>query len=538
MKNWIYHHRIFLILLTTAIILTYANSFGNAFVSDDLQAILENKNLGHFQTLNFNSPTVIRDIFYYSIFLLFGRQPFFYHLFNLVFHVGNVLLLYALLTIIASPTIGILASALLAVHPLQSEAVTWVSGGTYSQYSFFLLLSLVFFALSWSKAPKIYWLSVGAFLLGLLSSDKAIVFLPILMAFCFTFSPNWKKDWRKLIPFVALTLFGGLRLLTQVNERVATLRNIHYEEPVTYNPFLQIPIAISSYLQLIFWPKDLTIYHTEMSFSQTQYLLRLIAFLFVVGLFFWGLVKNRPVFFWLALFFIALAPTLTPWGLSWIVAERYAYLAAMGIYVLIASLIAKVGESAKFKSLVLAAATAVILALSARTILRNRDWRTADDLWLAAAKTSPSSHVNHNNLGDLYARRGDFERAIQEFQTAIKLKPNYADAYHNLANTYKDLGLDQKAISNYQKALQFNPNLWQSHQNLASIYFQQAKYEEAKTELEKALEINPNNTFLHSNLGAIYLTLGDKEKAYEEFQKALQLDQTNEFARRGLSSLP
>lgn len=341
-----------------------------------------------------------------------------------------------------------------------------------------------------------------------------------------------------MVPFVALTLFGGWRLLTQVNERVATLRTIHYEEPVTYNPLLQIPIAISSYLQLIFWPKDLTIYHTEMSFNQTQYLLRLIVFLAVVGLFFWGLVKNRPVFFWLALFFIALAPTLTPWGLSWIVAERYAYLAAIGIYTPIAYLVVRMGESAKFKPLVLAVATAVILALSTRTILRNRDWRTADDLWLAAAKTSPSSQVNHNNLGDLYARRGDYERAIQEFQTAIKLKPNYADAFHNLANTYKDLGSDQEAIANYQKAIQFNPNLWQSHQNLASIYFQQAKYEEAKTELKKALEVNSNNSFLHSNLGAVYLTLGDRAKARDEFLAALQLDPNNEFAKKGLNSIP
>ncbi|MDP2873823.1 MAG: tetratricopeptide repeat protein, partial [bacterium] len=402
-------------------------------------------------------------------------------------------------------------------------------------YSFFLLLSLLAFTLS-QRHRSFYWLSLIAFMLGLLSSDKAVVFLPILIAFSFTFS-SLKKDVRRLIPFVLLTLFGLWRLLAQVGERVANLRDIHYEAPVTYNPLLQIPIAISSYLELIFWPQGLTLYHTEMSFTQTQYLIRLVIFGVVVGLAIWGLFKNRKVFFWLAFFFIALSPTLTPWGLSWIVAERYAYLSAIGIYVLIAYFLKRVGEPTKIKPLLQVGLTLLILLLSIRTIVRNHDWRTADDLWLSAAKTSPSSHVNHNNLGDLYARRGQPEQAIAEFKTAIKLKPNYADAFHNLANTYKDIGLDKEALFNYQEAIRYNPALWQSYQNIATLYFQQGLYDKAATNLQEAVRINPQNTFLHSNLGAVYLAISDKAKAKAEFMEALRLEPTNEFAKRGLSEL-
>ncbi len=72
--------------------------------------------------------------------------------------------------------------------------------------------------------------------------------------------------------------------------------------------------------------------------------------------------------------------------------------------------------------------------------MRNFDWKNQDTLWLATAKTSPSSHQNHNNLGDLYARRGEYEKAVEEFKKAIELKPDYGDAYHNLANVYHQIG--------------------------------------------------------------------------------------------------
>ena len=99
-----------------------------------------------------------------------------------------------------------------------------------------------------------------------------------------------------------------------------------------------------------------------------------------------------------------------------------------------------------------------LFALSVRTITRNADWKNQDTLWLATAKTSPSSPQNHNNLGDYYGRQGDLEKAAEEFKTAIKLKPNYGDAYHNLANIYHQMGEDDLAIENYRKALSFNPN--------------------------------------------------------------------------------
>jgi tetratricopeptide (TPR) repeat protein len=229
--------------------------------------------------------------------------------------------------------------------------------------------------------------------------------------------------------------------------------------------------------------------------------------------------------------------TLTPFGISWIVAERYVYLGTLGILVLIAYAIQKIGELSQVRlgrnisSPILAI---ILLAFSFRTIIRNLDWKNQDTLLLATAKTSPSSAQNHNNLGDYYVRQGNLEKAIEEFKKAIELLPGYADAYHNLANTYLYMGKTDLAVENFQKALSVNPNLWQSHQSLTAIYYAQGKFPEALKEMEITIKLNPDNPDLYSDLGIIYLRINEKLKARTAFQQALQLDPNNEKAKQGL----
>jgi tetratricopeptide (TPR) repeat protein len=206
--------------------------------------------------------------------------------------------------------------------------------------------------------------------------------------------------------------------------------------------------------------------------------------------------KKSSLFLWLAFFITFLLPTALIPGIASIVAERYAYLASVGIFIIIAFLLNLIKNN-KIKWSVFAF---IVLALSIRTFIRNFDYRNQDTLWLATAKTAPSSPQNHNNLGDYYGRQGDLARAVDEFKKAIELNSRYGDAHHNLANTYHQLGQDDLAIENYQKALSFNPNLWQSHQNLAAIYYSNNQLDQAKDELAKALAIVPNNQNLKAAL--------------------------------------
>ena len=163
--------------------------------------------------------------------------------------------------------------------------------------------------------------------------------------------------------------------------------------------------------------------------------------------------------------------------------------------------IIKLNENAKMVGYF--ALVVIVASLSVRTIIRNKDWKSEDTLWIATAQVAPSGQQIHNNLGDVYARQGDMQKAVEEFKKAIEINPNYADAYHNLGNTYQQMGQLDLAIENYQKALSINPHLWQSYQNLAAIYFNQGQYDLALENIKKALEINPNDENLKQNLQVI-----------------------------------
>lgn len=271
-----------------------------------------------------------------------------------------------------------------------------------------------------------------------------------------------------------------------------------------YNPLIQIPVAIGSYLKLIFWPAGLTLYQTEMAFSQGQYIIFLLIFLIFLGAVIWSYRKNKNVFFWLVFFVITLLPTLTPFKISWIVAERYIYLGTLGIIVVVAMLFdrfIKLNENSKMVGYF--ALVIIVASLSVRTIFRNKDWKSEDSLWIATAQVAPSGQQIHNNLGDVYARQGDLGKAVEEFKKAIEINPNYADAYHNLGNTYQQMGQFDLAVVNYQKALSINPHLWQSYQNMAAIYFNAGDFPKALENIKKAAEINPTDENLKQNVQVI-----------------------------------
>lgn len=541
-----------LALLAFLVSTVYLNSLGNDFVSDDIATIKDNSEIGKISYF-WRPPYFIlnlRSLVLFLIYKIFGLNPAFYRLQNILFHLGSSWIIFVLISLFFKSPIPLITASIFAVHPILTEAVSWISGGSYVNAAFFVLLS--FLTYIWSANNKRVWfylVSVFLFFLALLFSEKLIVFPLILLLYEFSFE-RLKSNWPKLLPFWAISGFWTLHLFGLLGERVTALETTYYQEPGLENPLIQIPIAVTSYLKLLFWPKNLTLYHSEMSFSQVEYFLRLGVFvLFLAAIVYFATAKQRAkrvgffkkdrrISFWLSFFLISLLPTLTPLRISWVVAERYVYLGALGIFVIAALMIQKIGEVSKNQKISWVLLLIVLLALAARTIVRNADWKNQDALWLATAKTSPSSPQNHNNLGDLYARRGNLEKAAEEFKKAIELKPNYGDAYHNLANTYQQMGKTAEAIENFQKTLIFNPNFWQSHQNLAAIYFSQEKFDLAKQELEKAIKANLQNANLYVNLGIVYLKLNEKEKAKEEFQNALEINPNDQKAKQLLLTLP
>lgn len=540
-----------LVGLGLLIFLVYLNGLGNDFVSDDINWIPGNPRLGDFGFILGQFPNRFAMwLMYFFIHALTGINPLFYRLPNLIFHIGSTLLIYLLFEFLyKSKKLAIFTAALFAVHPILTESITWIAGGSYAQYSFFLLLSLLFYILS-QEDRKIYLASLGAFVISLLFSEKAVVIGAIFFLYELTYG-KLSQNWKKILPYLGLSGVYAFFLLTRVGERVSGLTTRNYLEPGFYNPLTQIPVAISEYLKLIFWPQALTLYHSEMSFSQEQYLIRVGIFLVFISLIAFSFYKSlksyktyKFVFFWLTFFVITLTPNLTPLRIAWVVAERYVYLGTLGVLAIVALLLKKLSDNPKLQIPVYVLFALFIFSLGTRTVFRNNDWKNEDNLWMVTAKTSPSSPNTHNNLGDVYARHGELEKAAEEFELATKIQPNYADAYHNLANTYqkiaeRDRSEDflRKAEENYQLAIQYNSNLWQSYQNLGAIYFEKSDFEKAIKYFEDATKINPDNLNLKYNLGIVYLKAGQKDLAQQIFLSILKIDPGNPTVLNALKEI-
>jgi len=495
------------ILLFVLVLTVYFNSLSNEFVSDDIPTILKNPDVGNLRAIIDSTPYLIGLLHSFIdlvVFKIAGLNPLPYRLVNVLFHLGSAWIVFIIFSLMAKRPVAFFASALFAVHPLLTESVTWISGAPYSMYGFFALLSFLFYILS-ANDKKLYYFSIVSFIFALFSSNKVIFFPFVLILYEFSLS-SLKNNWKKLIAFFLTGGFVLINSLGLIGQRIKVLNSDFYQNASNNdNLFVKIPTAITTYFKLMLWPADLSLYQTELNFSAFQFTIRTIIFLLFLALIFYGWKKNRLLFFWPSFLIASLATSLTPFKIAWVVAERYIYLGSIGGFFAFAVffdwLMEKSGE--KYKPVFYGIFAIIIIALSARTIIRNVDWKDEDHLWPATVKVSPSGAPIHNNMGDVYARRQDYPKAIEEFTKATQINPGYADAYHNLANTYQMTGDANNAVKYYNKALSINPNIWQSYQNLAAIFFQSGDKNKAMEYIQKALTINPNDPGLQSNLKII-----------------------------------
>lgn len=521
-KNLITANKITLLCLALLVLIVYANSLTADFVSDDIAGIAQNPKIGTlaFVTDNlFNFPG--RQILQNIVYLVSGLHPMAFRLVTILFHIANTWLLYMLVSVLINKRVATYAASIFAVHPVLVEAVVWIAAGSYVYYSFFVLAGVLLHLKS-QGIDNYYLVAITAFLVAATFSAGAIAF-PFILLVLEAILGRLKITKRKIFGY--FLVLGALMVpaIVGFGNRLGALSTKVGRESL-YNPLVQIPTALTKYLELFFWPSRLTLYQSELSTTSLGLAVRWLILLLFIYMLIHFYRKSKIKFFFATILPLSLLPTLTPFPVAWIVAERYVYLGVAGLAGVVGLQLAEYINAKKHTRLVNLVIVIIIVILGIRTIRRNVDWQTQDSLWLATAKYSPSSPNTHNNLGDVYGRRGDLSAAETEFKKAIELKPDYADAYHNLGNTYKDKGEIDLALASYQNAVELNPNLWQSYQNIAGIYFASGDYERAKTSIEKALAINPNSAQLNFGLGAIYYKLNQPEIGGTYFTKALNLD--------------
>ncbi len=508
------------VIIVIIIFIAYVNGLGNGFTSDDLPGILNNTHIADLQMI-FSRPLIaLRPFIYYVLYELGGKEPIVFRSLSILFHIGTSFLVYKVIKKMANEYTALLSACLFAIHPITVESVTWISAGSYTQYAFFLMLSLWFFMKS-EKNYTMIALSAIAFIVATLSSEKSLIFPLILYVLLLT-QREVKKRWAQLIPYLTVSTLWGIYFISEIQKRIVIQQTMYYQAKGFDNPLVQIPSAISSYLELFFWPDKLSLYHSELVYTPIEFGLRALATLAFFTLLVLSYKKSKYVFFWLMFFFISLIPTMLPLRISWIVAERYVYFGLIGLTAVLAHylLLLKTHISKYVFYIII---VFLITSLTIRTMVRNTAWADDESLFVATARTAPSDFKTHNNMGWVYQKRGDYQNAIKSFKKAITINPYYVDGTNNLALAYMLVHDNSHALYYFKKTISLNPKYTPAYATIGTILIDQKKYSEAETYFKKSLELDPHYVVSYHNLGKLYELQGNTDKAIDMYTKAINI---------------
>lgn len=545
------HLKVFLIFLVCGFLI-YANSFQNQLFWDDDDNTVKNVYIKSWKFLpKYFSENLIagaglhsnywRPLLLFSFSLdykIWKLNPFGYHLTNTFLHIFNAFLIYYLLFLIFKKrNIAFLTALIFLLHPLQTEAVTYVSGRGDPLSIFFVLISFIFYIFAKEKKKNNFLiLSYSFFAFALLTKESTIFFPGLILLYEVLFrEERLKIIFFKISPlFLIATLYFILRLtilnfggtLNLYGESNIFTQNIHFR----IFTFLKILLI---YYSLYFAPFNL---HMERSTEiittlfHPQVIISLVILFFILFISVYSFRKNNKFFpFAFGLFFISLFPfsnILVP--ISGLLYEHWLYFPLVGISLAISYLFLEFLPKIKFLSQISIAFLVIFLIfLSFRTIFRNFDWKDPITFYNKTLKYAETARV-HNNLAMALADKKDFEGAIFHYQRAIEISDIYPQTHNNLGNAFKEIGKIEKAIEEFEKAIEMNPYFFFAYNNLAGLYVEQKEYDKAVEVYQRYLKISPRNLNALYNLGVIYYAKKDYDNAILTFQKILEIQPENE----------
>jgi len=478
---------------------------------------------------NYQPVTILSYLFEYRFFKL---DPFGYHLMGLALHLCNCLLVFWLIYMLTrNIPVSFITAILFGIHPLHVESVAWVSERKDVLYALFFLSAAICYCyyLRERKIRGYYLLSLALFILALLSKAMAVT-LPFVLLLIDYFN-NRKADKRMFmdkIPFLILSfIFGAVAVIAQHSSGA-----IRSESLVNF--FNKIGIAgysIIFYLHKILAPIKLSCFYLYSGIKDIFPLLSSFAvFIILLTVVILSGKYTRKIIFGSAFFLITILPVLQfiPIG-GTIVADRYAYVASLGIFYILAEGVfwlftGKIKHSRLLQCIILAALIAMTSVLASLTWERCQAWRDGISLWNDVLSKYPNVATAYFSRGNAYKDQRNIQQATSDYNKAIEINPDYFEAYVNRGNAYKDQGNIQQAISDYTKAIAINPNYAEGYSNRGNVYKDQGSIQQAISDYSRAIEINPNLAGAYSNRGLVYNKQSNFIQAISDFTKAIEIN--------------
>lgn len=488
------------------------------------------------------------------------------HWFNLFFHLGNVLLVFWFVKLLLKDTtVALLIAFIFGIHPMNVEAVTWISARSSSMYTFFYLLSMIWYLKYLAGFhTKNLVITTCFFLISLFCKAQAVT-LPVVLLLLDYFSRrplNTLRPWLEKAPLFVFSLIFGI--VTLMN--TSTMKNITEGMLIDYGPvdiFFLVCYSFVFYLMKLFLPVNLCAIYVfppkDAGYLPWEYYASGVLMIGIIYLI-WRHRSNRDILFGIGFFLatIAINIQIIPSRL-FIVTERYGYLPYLGLFLLIAFLIKgfRVKNNFRFNQYLPAMIGMFILYslfFSYAVVARNAIWKN-DIVFLTdiIEKNPESSYLYraYGNRGTALQRRGRYAEALPDFNEAIRLHPEDSKNFLNRALCYSFLQNDRAALADFDRAIQldstqsmlynnrsqvrfklsdFNgseadcrkcieldPGSVDAYNTLANIAYIRKRYSECDSLLSKAIALKPDFAIGYKNRGLLYIELGQKEKACQDF---------------------
>lgn len=524
------------ITLIALLILAYSNTFTVPFIFDDYDNIVGNSSIRQlwppWHSFNASAETglVGRPVISFSLainYAISGNNVWSYHLLNLVIHILATLIFLEVvrLTLISTEK-GVkyfnnallfsFACALLwGLHPLQTQAVTYIIQRCESLMGLFFLLAFHGALRGWQAESSNRWhlMAIMFFFLAVYSKEVAIVYPIILLLYEWTFRGNKPLQAIRQSPllYTGLTIVLIIAVVTTIvgNTVISRTDRISFT-PLNY--WVTQCEVIFHYLRLAVWPSDLTIDYSWPVATIREVWPFIIGVLLLLCLSAWALWRRNAVGFLGAWFFLILAPTsLIP--LPDPVFEHRMYLPLAAIIVLIVGTACNAYEWVQNRlnlwpslKLILTPKVSMALFISIGLIFgflthqRNSCYRSELFIWLDTIEKRPNNMRGYYNVGVALRKMGQFDEALKYFRHALLLNPNVPYTNFQIGFILLLTNKPDDAIPFFREALRIKPDFPDAHNNLGVALGQKGNFKDAVFHFSEVLRVKPDDISAQGNL--------------------------------------
>lgn len=544
---------LFYILLAVAGIITFISFFPSLFnridIWDDFYYLSENPLIKHLSWTGikeiFSTPYLANyqplTILTYSLeYYFFKLSAFPYHLNNVILHILNVVLLLWFVNKLTSEIfVAFIAALLFGIHPLHVESVTWVSGRKDVLYAFFFILGMLsYLKYKDSKDKKYYIITLILFILSCLSKGMAVTF-PVILVLIDYFKDTEFKLSKQLdkIPFFLISLIFGI-ITYKVQKSGGAVAFASNEAYTLSDRILFANYSLFFYIYKMLLPWHLSgLYpypqNAGAALPAAYYISPFINALFLAWIIF-SIKKSKKIIFGSLFFLAAIFPVLQIVSIgAAIAADRYFYIASVGLFYLAGVGFCNMYENGKFKSfrtVIVIACSVIIMLFCGLTFRRAEIWKDPGTFWGNVAEEFPKLELPYYNRAAYFFSEKKYDNALADFSKALSIYPGYKDALKWRAETYIIKKQYQMAAEDISRLVKLDSSNFDNNYKLGEIYGKYLKNpENSEKYLLKAHNLKPGDAGTLMNLGVIYGMKGDNKKALVYFNKVIEInpDDTN-----------